>query len=291
MHSMNIKESATYPYPIWGVNQGFNGPEPDGSYKLRKDNNRNELVLTYDVITQNEGINKLISEGKAMYKCIVECSSTYQPMIKKFDNPHMELRIPADQVHKGIDVTILIVATQDIDDCTYLDVNEIYGDSISYPKGYPIAYIHNFRRSIDQKDNSSDLGKIFRTKACDVPAVKYSIEGPAVLIQYPKEFEQNFCKIADSCPSVIESSFVLPAMVYAISELYKYYQRDDLDWVFYLKCIVANYFETQSLEVPDEYKFEDLDEIYNIAQSVLYDVQENLLKDVCLLLEPHNEEE
>lgn len=54
---MEIRENATYPYPIWGLPNGdFNGPDPDGTYELHLDDASNEFVLDYKVTVENEGI-------------------------------------------------------------------------------------------------------------------------------------------------------------------------------------------------------------------------------------------
>ena len=66
---MDIKDNATYPYPIWGLHEDFNGPEPEGSFEMKLNETANEFILNYNVITNNEGINQLITEGKAVYKC------------------------------------------------------------------------------------------------------------------------------------------------------------------------------------------------------------------------------
>ena len=64
---MEIRENATYPYPIWGLPNGdFNGPDPDGTYELHLDDASNEFVLDYKVTVENEGITRLITEEKAV---------------------------------------------------------------------------------------------------------------------------------------------------------------------------------------------------------------------------------
>ena len=43
---MEIRENATYPYPIWGLPNGdFNGPDPDGTYELHLDDASIFLIL------------------------------------------------------------------------------------------------------------------------------------------------------------------------------------------------------------------------------------------------------
>lgn len=53
---MEIKDSATYPYPIWGLNDDYLGPEPDGIPTMSRDSVTNEFVFDYKLTTGNAGI-------------------------------------------------------------------------------------------------------------------------------------------------------------------------------------------------------------------------------------------
>lgn len=275
---MEIRENATYPYPIWGLPNGdFNGPEPDGKYNLHLDNKTNEFVLDYNVTTENEGITRLISEEKAVYKCVVECVPTYFLLMKEANKPEFQVRIPANKVHKRITAKILVVAIKDIDCCNYLDVNEIYDGVVDYPKGGVIAYIDNLSFDLQQKDNDTDLSKIFRTKAADVQKVEYSIDGERIIIKYPKSSKDEFETVESTCPSIIEAAFVFPALIYALS-LLPQHCHSERDWVYYLKNIVDDYFGNFNMDIPENYKLE-MDEIYDIANASLTNVHVMLLDE------------
>lgn len=47
---MEIKDSATYPYPIWGLNDDYLGPEPDGIPTMSRDSVTNEFVLIINLL-------------------------------------------------------------------------------------------------------------------------------------------------------------------------------------------------------------------------------------------------
>lgn len=49
---MEIKDSATYPYPIWGLNDDYLGPEPDGIPTMSRDSVTNEFVFNYKNLQQ-----------------------------------------------------------------------------------------------------------------------------------------------------------------------------------------------------------------------------------------------
>ena len=244
---------------------------------MHLDEASNEFVLDYTITVENEGIKRLIAEEKATYKCVVECVPTYFLLMKEEHSPIFQVRIPANKVHKRITAKVLVIATKDIDGCDYLDVNEIYEGIVDYPKGGVVAYIDNLSFDLQQKDNDTDLSRIFRTKAADVQRVEYSVNDKHIVIKYPKESKTAFESVEGNCPAVIEAAFVFPALVYALSLLPQKHQSD-MDWVYYLKNIVDDYCLKNNMDVPENYKME-IDEIYDIANAVLSKVHTILLDE------------
>ena len=105
---MEIRENATYPYPIWGLpNDDFNGPEPDGTHKMNLDAGSNEFVLDYTVTVENEGIN-----------CTAVCPGWVDTQMLPKKNQGKDIKYPgmtpASKVvevalkdcHKGRDVSV-----------------------------------------------------------------------------------------------------------------------------------------------------------------------------------------
>lgn len=287
---MEIKDNATYPYPIWGLHNDFNGAEPEGEHKMQFVEATNEFVLDYNVKVENEGIKHLISENKATYKCIVECASTYYLQMVEAPDPIIRVRIPAEEIHKRLTAKVLVVATKDIVGCDYLDVNEIYEGSVDYPKGGVIAYIDYLTFDLQQKDNETDLSKIFRTLATDVQKVEYSVDGERVVIKYPKDSKTAFESVEGICPAVIEAGFVFPAMIYALSVLPQHYPSDR-DWVYYLTNIVEDYCSKNNMESPenDNYKL-SIEDIYDIANASLSKVHVMVLEETKKVIDQALEE-
>lgn len=274
---MEIRENATYPYPIWGMHNDFNGLEPEGTYNMHLEETTNELVFDYSITVENEGIKRLIAEEKATYKCVVECVPTYFLLMKEEQAPFIQVRIPADKVYKRLTVKVLVIATKDIYGCNYLDVSDIYEGVVDYPKGGVVAYIDNLSFDLQQKDNDTDLSRIFRTKAADVQRVEYSVNDKHVVIKYPKDSKIAFESVEGNCPAVIEAAFVFPALVFALSLLPQKYQSE-MDWVYYLKNIVDDYCAKNNMDVPENYKLE-IEEIYDVANAVLSKVHESMLDE------------
>lgn len=276
---MEIKDTATYPYPIWGLNDDFIGPEPEGQYSMSIDPATNEFIFGYELTTINEGIAKLIEEDKARYKCIIECNSTYFLQIGEFKEPKFQIRFHTDKVFKKYTVKILVVAIQNIETCNYLSVNDIYEGVVDYPKGAAIAYIDKIEYHTKQKDNVSDLSQIFRSLPANVEEVTYSIDSSRIIIKYPQKSKHDFESVENNLASVIESSFVFPGLVYALGRLSEYITKiDDVDWVYYLKNIVDDYAVVKNTTIDQDYSM-DMQQIYDIANHVFRNLHTDMLED------------
>ena len=69
---MDIKTTATYPYPIWGLPDNYKGDDPAGERKgLKKDTDEDVFILEYEVTTHNEGVDRLIADKLASYLCLI----------------------------------------------------------------------------------------------------------------------------------------------------------------------------------------------------------------------------
>lgn len=281
---MEIKDTATYPYPIWGLNDDFVGADPDGIGQMSMDPATNEFIFDYELTVLNEGITRLIEEDKARYKCIIECSSTYFLHMEEFKESKFQMRFSTDKVFKKYTVKVFVVAIKNIEACNYLDVNDVYDGIVDYPKGSVIAYVDKITFHTKQKDNVSDLSQIFRSLATDVDDVSYSVDGSRVVIKYPKQYECSFKSVENNLASVIESSFVFPALVYALGRLSEYISSTDVDWAYYLKNIVDDYAEEKRVDIDEEYKM-DMQQIYDIANYVFRNLHTDMLEDVKKIID------
>lgn len=276
---MEIKDTATYPYPIWGLNDDYLGAEPDGKPTMSLDPITNEFVFDYELTTINDGIARLIEEDKARYKCIVECNTTYFLEMGEFKEPKFQLRFPTDKVFKKYTVKVLVVAIKNIDACNYLEVNELYEGLVDYPKGAVIANIDKIEYHTKQKDNVSDLSQIFRSLPTDVDEVKYSVDSARIVIKYPQDSKVNFEAVENNLASVIESSFVFPGLVYALGRLSEFIPViDDVDWAYYLKNIVDDYADVKNIVIDPDYKM-DMQQIFDIANYVFRDLHTDMLEE------------
>lgn len=276
---MEIKDSATYPYPIWGLNDDFIGPEPDGKYNMSLDPVADEFIFDYELTTINEGITRLIEENKARYKCVVECNKTYFLLMGEFKEPKFQIRFPTNRVFKKYTVKVFVVATKNIEACDFLEVNELYEGIVDYPKGAVIAYIDMIEYHTKQKDNVSDLSQIFRSLATEVNEVTYSVDSSKIIIKYPQKSVSDFKSVETNLATVIESSFAYPGLVYALGRLSEYIPViDDVDWAYYLKNIVDDYAEVKNISIDPDYKLE-IQQIFDIANYVFRNLHTDMLEE------------
>ena len=260
---MQINSSASYPYPIWGWYEDFNGEKPSGERKISMNNIDDTFVLEYKVTTQNQGINKLIETGQAIYQYVVECPKTYFLMHSKTKETFMKMDIPCSHVINWFKVKVLIIAVKEIENCTFLDVNEDFEGCVSYPKGAVIGYIDEFTVPLSARDDVTDLSKIIKIMPSNIDNVKNDISGTHIIIKVPRNYFSIFNSYEGLYGGVFDATLVYNALVQAVMELKEHIdEEDEKDWVFYLKQYI-----TENVEEVDN--IEDVNDSYNISEAFL----------------------
>lgn len=267
---MEIRESATYPYPIWGLHGAYLSEKPKngGTHAVEIDDSANVLKLHYDVTCHESGIDRLILEGKAVYQCIVECPSTYYLLHQEFKEPTFDVFIPLEKIYKRCTVKIIIVACKDIIECDYLNLDEVYGESVSFDKGSVLAGIDDFTISLQQSNSAADLSMIICIMSSEVENVKYDFSGKRIVVKIPFDYDTLYNRVEDLCPGVIEASLVYSALVQAIFKLRESPDKR-LDWVFYLMRYIDELSENDIITLQkDNYDLE-LEDIYIVVDRLL----------------------
>jgi hypothetical protein len=278
---MDIKESATYPYPIWGLHNSFLGEAPEVSEKVSVHNfEKNTIEISFEVTTRNAGIDRLIEEGKAKYDCIVKCPPTYFLQHNYSDSPSIKISVPTELVYNRFDIQTVIVATEEIIQCDYLELDEIYDGHADYPKGAVIAYIDDCSVSLKQHNHASDLSKIIKVTKTDVNNVKNIFSESRILIQIPKTHALQYDKAEANFPSTIASSLVFSALVQAFYKLRDDYD-DSKDWVFYLRQYVKECNDNDIINLDNDEYILELDDIFAIVNHLLDNPQIAALDEIA----------
>lgn len=282
---MDIKTTATYPYPIWGLPDNFKGDDPVGERKgLKKDAGEGVFILEYEVTTHNEGVDRLIADKLASYLCIIQCSSTYYTQIEKREESCFTIKIPCSKVNKRFSVKIEIVATENIDCCNYLDVDDFYEGVVDYQKGAMIAMVDKFYVSIKPSDDMTNLSRFVKYEYANVQKVTNVIED-IILIKLPYSCEDAGKLVLNQCPNVFEAMLVRNALIEAVYKLHSCYEDDNKDWVFYLTQFIKQMVSEEELPEQEEYDY-SIGEVLQIVDKILPDVMLNALEEVKEKIEP-----
>lgn len=266
---MEIKESATYPYPIWGLHGSFLADDPvKGSHTVDVDVDNNVLSLHYEVTCHEAGIDRLISEGKAVYQCIVECPATYFLLHQESQVPSFDVLIPLDRIYKRCTVKIVITTTQEILGCNFLEIDELYEGSVDFPKGAVLAGIDDFTVSLQQSNSAADLSMIVCVMPTRVENIKYDFSGKRIVIKIPLDYDNRYNQVEALSPGVVEASLVQPALVQAI---YSFRDGFDLskDWAFYLTRYLQELNDEDFISLQEDDYTLDLEDIYLVVDRLL----------------------
>lgn len=281
---MDIKTTATYPYPIWGLPDNYKGDNPSGQrIGLEKNVEEDVFVLDYEVTSHNEGVDRLISEGLASYLCIIQCTSTYYTQIEKSKNSRFSVKIPCSKVNKRFSVKIEIVAIENIESCGYLDVDDFYEGVVDYQKGAMIAMVEKFTVSLTPSDDMANLSRFVKYEYANVQKVTNVIDD-IILIQLPYSYENTGKIVLNQCSNVFEAILVRNALIEAVSSLHSYHDDESKEWVFYLKQFINTMVSDGDLYESEEYEY-PINEVLQIVDKILPDVMLNALNDVKDIIE------
>lgn len=282
---MDIKTTATYPYPIWGLPDNYKGDDPAGERKgLKKDADEDVFVLEYEVTTHNEGVDRLIADKLASYLCIIQCSSTYYTQIEKREESCFTIKIPCSKVNKRFSVKIEIVATENINSCTYLDVDDFYEGVVDYQKGAMIAMVDKFNVSLTPSDDMANLSKFVKYEYANVQKVTNVIDD-IILIQLPYSSENAGKLVLNQCPNVFEAMLVRNALIEAVYKLRSCYYDDKKDWIFYLTQFIKQMVSENELPKLEDYDY-PISEVIQIVDKILPNVMLSALDEVKEKIEP-----
>ena len=282
---MDIKTTATYPYPIWGLPDNYKGDDPAGHrVGLKKNTDENVFILEYEVTTHNEGVDRLITEKRASYLCIIQCSSTYYTQIEKREESCFTVKIPCSKVNKRFSVKIEIVATENIDSCNYLDVDDFYEGVVDYQKGAMIAMVDKFNVSLTPSDDMANLSKFVKYEYANVQKVTNVIDD-IILIQLPYSYEDAGKLVLNQCPNVFEAMLVRNALIEAVYKLRTCYDDDKKDWIFYLTQFIKQMVSEEELTEEEGYDY-SIGDVLQIVDKILPDVMLNALEEVKEKIEP-----
>jgi hypothetical protein len=217
------------------------------------------LFVQFKPVLENNGIQKLIDEGKAIFSVHVECSLTSFRKIIKVPNEGLEYKIPADSIEETINFCPFIIATTNIDNYTNADLNKDYeGATFDIEKGNILAIGQEVQTRIEKEnDDLANVPSIFAVteiKDKEIQDIIINNKGNKINVQLPSDTFTEF-KLAMSNPNsmaVIHSIIIIPALMKCFDDMKsnpeELYMYEDKRWFRALKKALKKI----NIEITDE---------------------------------------
>ena len=234
---MNIS-NVVYPYPVLSdYNTDYINSKFDVDYQLISKGFQTQSVLV-EFKLKNKTIEEMIARGDLSYVLHIECPRTsYRKLIKlKKDKVRTEVNID-DTIMRGIlEISGFIVSNYNIDEYCNSDINpEIYGDF------YTIKYIEEgsiiaatLTQVIDIKTNKNEfqqISSIIKVGWSNERLMTVDMDGEIIIVKMPRaEYEQYVTLSNKSCPDVVMTSTILPALVYVLDAMGEGRVDEELLW-------------------------------------------------------------
>lgn len=268
---MKINSKISYPYPIWGWKDDYKSSINDEDIHITEISDKDNFVYELELTVQNEDIEKLIKEGKAIYACVGICPSTFRHFFFYSEKAKFTISIPRKEVNNNIELKWMILTKEAILDYQSSLLNDDYQGVATFPVGAMIGYITSFDINVTICDELRSLDEILVVvKNTESNEINYSFDDRKIKIKLPESQLNVFNNYGGKYPAIMHSTIVLQALVLAISRLKD--EDDSKDWVYILK---------QYIDVMESDNIPTLDEIgddgYSIEQS--FEIANYILQD------------
>lgn len=246
-----MKLSNSYPYPVLHPN---NDDYNDSSFQVDFDTEKvfGEFKIHALFSLQNEGIEQLIQDGKAVYMLRVECPQT--SFRKAFFNVKSEIHesIDTKNLRGKVNIHSFIIAQQEITHYYNEFLNDWYkGMEVTFERGNFLA-IGNAIEATLREDN---------TELLDLPAIidvhrgknkefmEVDINSQTILVSLPEEEYDHYASYANTrLKSTIISMIFLPSLMEVFTRIRD--DREDLvEYTWYQ--VMEKIFKESNLQIED----------------------------------------
>ena len=264
-----------FPYPVKGI--ADNVISPPIEVEITDESTVSEYIFRINVISLNdEDIQKLIDEDKAVYACEISCSYTMllRSVLNKQGN--FRIRLPRKRVGKRIDFTIAVLAKEQIDNYTKKNFHPDFlnqGFVFNLNPGEVLAKVSTFHVDADityEKLKAIESILVVRRHfSQDAKHIDVNCEGDKIEVLLPESLYEQFkggLAYDRRFSSSFHASFVLQALTIAITHYQQFLNLEKL-WARVLQAR----FSTQK-NLFSEFDFSgdiDIEDSYRIAQIIL----------------------
>lgn len=277
---MKINSNTSYPYPIWGWKDDYKSTINDEDILITEISDKDNFVYELELRAQNEDIERLIEQGKAIYACVGICQTTFHHYYFTSENAKFTIAIPRKEVNNKIELKWMVLTKEAIPDYQSSLLNDDYQGFASFPLGAMIGYITSFEINASICDELRSLDEIFVVvKNIESNDIRYSFDERKIKVKLPESQLEIFNNYGGKYPAIMHSTIVYQALVLAITKLKD--EDDSKDWVYILKQYI-DVMDSENTPSTDEVGDEGytLEQAMEIANYILQDPIIRMFDDI-----------
>lgn len=277
---MKINSNTSYPYPIWGWKDDYKSTINDEDILITEISDKDNFVYELELRAQNEDIEKLIEQGKAIYACVGICQTTFHHYYFTSENAKFTIAIPRKEVNNKIELKWMVLTKEAIPDYQSSLLNDDYQGFATFPLGAMIGYITSFEINASICDELRSLDEIFVVvKNIESNDIRYSFDERKIKVKLPESQLEIFNNYGGKDPAIMHSTIVYQALVLAITKLKD--EDDSKDWVYILKQYI-DVMDSENIPSTDEAGDEGytLEQAMEIANYILQDPVIRMFGDI-----------
>lgn len=277
---MKINSNTSYPYPIWGWKDDYKSTINDEDILITEILDKDNFVYELELRAQNEDIEKLIEQGKAIYACVGICQTTFHHYYFTSENAKFTIAIPRKEVNNKIELKWMVLTKEAIPDYQSSLLNDDYQGFATFPLGAMIGYITSFEINASICDELRSLDEIFVVvKNIESNDIRYSFDERKIKVKLPESQLEIFNNYGGKYPAIMHSTIVYQALVLAITKLKD--EDDSKDWVYILKQYI-DVMDSENIPSTDEAGDEGytLEQAMEIANYILQDPVIRMFGDI-----------
>lgn len=277
---MKINSNTSYPYPIWGWKDDYKSTINDEDILITEISDKDNFVYELELRAQNEDIERLIEQGKAIYACVGICQTTFHHYYFTSENAKFTIAIPRKEVNNKIELKWMVLTKEAIPDYQSSLLNDDYQGFASFPLGAMIGYITSFEINASICDELRSLDEIFVVvKNIESNDIRYSFDERKIKVKLPESQLEIFNNYGGKYPAIMHSTIVYQALVLAITKLKD--EDDSKDWVYILKQYI-DVMDSENIPSTDEVGDEGytLEQAMEIANYILQDPIIRMFDDI-----------
>lgn len=242
---MKVRTNKLFPYPVLSV---FSDSYKDNVFLC-------DTTFEYDSVTayfklhynlNDEGMKKLLIEGKVGLFFIVDCSETkYRELFKVTldENNDFSKDIPLERLNGDFEIVSLVITNEEIKDYQNPNLSEIYdGEIVFLPKYAIVGFTDTEVFFVNKKiDSNGDIPSIFTiTFEEEGKNMSFDPDGDVVIIYLPKNEYDIYNEYKGKHKRLKQLMINFPVLVNLLDILKEEDSYSSKPWYNALESIIVN---------------------------------------------------